>query len=104
MANQRTILQAMPFAELNSAAEQVAALQASPAWAFLQQLVAKEKERLVERMTNPSLPSYEALAKLTGEIKGLTAAFDAADKVLEVAEERRSELDRQAAEAAAQEA
>lgn len=93
MANLSTRLREMPYPDLVSAAEHVAAMQDTPGWALLCGLIAGERDRLVAQMTNPSLPTYEKLANITGELRGLDAALDVADKVLKVAAERGTELD-----------
>jgi hypothetical protein len=77
--------------ELLEAARYVRDLEGRPGWQLLTSLVEVEVERVQTRMIAGNLPSYEKLAELRGELRGLKALTDAAQAVLEAAQEREAE-------------
>jgi hypothetical protein len=77
--------------ELLEAARYVRDLEGRPGWQLLTSLVEVEVERVQTRMIAGNLPSYEKLAELRGELRGLKALTDAAQAVLDAAQEREAE-------------
>jgi hypothetical protein len=84
--------------ELLDAANRVRELEGLPGWTLIRGLLDVQVERLQARMLSASLPSYEQMAALAGELRGLQAMRDAAETVLAYAEERAAQ-ERQALEA-----
>lgn len=81
----------LPLVELLTAAKQVRDVQQTPGWRLLLGLIEAHAERLQAQMLNASLPSYEQMAALAGELRGLQAMRGAAETVLDVAQEREAE-------------
>lgn len=94
-----TQLHDLTLAELLALAKQVRDVQAQPGWARLLGLIDAHADRLQAQLLNSSLPSYEHMAALTGELRGTQALRAAAETVLAVAQEREAE-EQQLAEAA----
>lgn len=84
--------------ELLDAANRVRELEGHPGWTLVRGLVDVQMDRIEAQMLKSSLPSYEKLAQLQGELRGLRALRDAAETVLAYAEERAAE-ERQAMQA-----
>jgi hypothetical protein len=91
MAAFSTQLNGYETRELLEAARYVRDLEASPGWRFLTSLIEVEAERVQTQMIAGHLPSYEKLAELRGELRGLKALAEAADTVLATAQEREHE-------------
>lgn len=83
---------------LLEASRSVRDMQGTPGWQFLHGLIEVEIERVQTQMLNSSLPSYEKLAQLQGELRGLKVLADSAQTVLDCAQEREAE-EQQLAEA-----
>jgi hypothetical protein len=84
-------LRTMPLAAALDVAGQLQTLKDSPGWAVLQGLLAEKTERLTAQLLNPSLPSYEKLAALTAEIRGLTAVEKHLNESIELVQAREHE-------------
>jgi hypothetical protein len=91
MAAFSTAIDDYPTRELLEAARYVRDLEGQPGWQFLRSLIEVEVERVQTRMIAGHLPSYEKLAELRGELRGLKALLDAAQTVLDTAQEREAE-------------
>lgn len=63
----------------------------TPAWQALKTLVAGRRAQLLAQVTNSRIP-YEEMTRLAGEIRGLDAWEEAADTLLEVAEDQERAL------------
>lgn len=91
MATFTTTLHDMPLVELLDRATAVRAMTDTPGWHVIRAMVDERQASLRKQIESPSLPSYEKLAALTGEVRGLAAMVEAAEQVLTVAEERERE-------------
>lgn len=87
----QTQLSDMRTGQLLDAARHVRDLHGLPGWQLIQGLIEVEIERVQTQLLNASLPSYEKLAQLQGELRGLKLAHDAADHVLTEAQARERE-------------
>ena len=83
-----TPLNAMPFRELLDVAKQVSDVEQTPGWRLLMGLIESHAERLQAQLLASSLPSYEKLAQLQGELRGLRALQEATASVEAAAQER----------------
>ena len=92
----------LELVDLIDAANRVREIQGHPGWTLVKGLIEVQHERLQAQMLNASLPSYEQMAALAGELRGLRAMQQAAESVLAYAEERAAEA-RQALEIGAEE-
>ena len=74
--------------QLLEAARHVRDLQGRPGWTLVHGLIEAEIVRVETQLLNASLPSYEKLAQLQGELRGLKLALDVADQVTAEAQAR----------------
>ena len=74
--------------QLLEAARHVRDLQGRPGWTLVRGLIEVEIERVQTQLLNASLPSYEKLAQLQGELRGLKLALGVADQVTAEAQAR----------------
>ncbi len=93
--NQLADLELVPLLD---AAKRVRDLEGHPGWTLVRGLVDVQRDRVQAQLLNSSLPSYEKLAQLQGELRGLASMREAAESVLAYAEERAAE-EREAIEA-----
>lgn len=84
----QTHLSDMTTGQLLDAARHVRDMQGTPGWRLLHGLLQVEIERVQTQLLNASLPSYEKLAQLQGELRGLKLASEAAEHVLSEAQAR----------------
>lgn len=84
--------------DLLDAANRVRELEGHPGWTLIRGLVDVQRDRAQAQLLNSSLPSYEKLAQLQGELRGMAAMREAVETVLACAEERAAE-EREAIEA-----
>lgn len=86
-----TQLHELELVDLIDAANRVREIQGHPGWTLVKGLLEVHEERLKTQMLNASLPSYEQMARIAGEMSGLKAMREAAETVLAYAEERQAE-------------
>jgi hypothetical protein len=83
-----TPLHGLTSVELFDAAKQVRETVQSPGWRLLAGLTEAHASLLQAKLTSVSLPSYEAMAALAAEIRGVRAMVEAAETVLSEAQAR----------------